>query len=186
MEGENEFLHGINLTMCPLPCSPEQRLETLKPHRGLSAARLLTQWQVWKGKAGAWCLLTPLLHPLYCRNVLENRSSCSTVLSSSRWRRDPLMPSRERLATPSVKTSLFGSRLTTKCWLVQAKASLVLVLARTARSSSLETPRVLCRERFVSCSSHHHSCGAHISYCQKRAFARQGLLAMELRKPNMD
>lgn len=82
-------------------------------------------------------LCLPLLHPLSRRSVLGNRSSCSTAPSSSRWRRDPLMPSQERLATPSVKTSLSGSRLTTKCWLVQAEASLVPVLARTARSSYL-------------------------------------------------
>ena len=60
------------------------------------------------------------LSPSLCRNVLGSLCSCSTVPSSSRWRRDPSTPSQEKPATPSVRTSSSGSRLTTKHWSVNS------------------------------------------------------------------
>lgn len=52
------------------------------------------------------------------RSVPGSLCSCFTVPSSSRWRRDPSTPSREKLVTPWVRTSSSGSRLTTKPWSV--------------------------------------------------------------------
>lgn len=69
-------------------------------------------------KLSSFCklCLCSSLSKSHCRSVQANLSSLSSVPSSSRWRKAPLTPSREKHATRSVRTSSSDNRLTTRRW----------------------------------------------------------------------